>query len=138
MTPAQLTPEKTYRDLWMLWFAFVVSIGMYYFVATTLPAGSPDANSPLVLPMFGIAILELSASVFCRMRFGSRAGQLRSLMTVRTGYIIAFVLSEAVAISGLILYFVARWPRYWIFFLLGCAGLLLNVPRREDLKQPRV
>jgi hypothetical protein len=135
VTPAQITPEKTRRFLVMMWVALVASVGVYYFLTTTLQPANPDPNSVLVFPLVGMAVLVVLASVYCKARFGAREGQTRSTAMVRAAYIIALTLDESAAILGLVVYLLSGWPQYWLLFVLSGAGFILNFPRRDDFEQ---
>jgi hypothetical protein len=137
VTPDLASPEQTLRAVRIMWFAFVVSIGLFYVLTEVLFTAEPQQNFHLVGPMLAIAVYEVFASVYYRTRFGRRGGKPRSVAVVKASHVFAFMMSESAALFGLVAYFVAGWPRYWIFFLIGVAGFLLNIPRREDFEQPR-
>ena len=109
------------------------TLPVYFFIMNTvLKKGSANPNSPVVFPLLGLALLMLLASFYLKARFGAREGQPRSLVMVRTGYIIALALTESPALFGVVVYAVSGWPQSWLFLLISATGYLLNFPRRDD------
>jgi hypothetical protein len=103
MTPSPLAPEKSYRLVLMIWVALFASIAMdYLLVAAILQPAKTDPNPALVLPLLGLSILIVPASVYCRTRIG---------VTVQAGHIVALMLAVAPAELGVV-----------VFAVSGCRG----------------
>ena len=137
MTPAPNTPEPTLLAAGTMWLAGVASIGVFYILTKSLLELNPVPNLRLVWLTLGIAIYEVFLSVYWRARLRARARKTLSLTTARGGYLLAFMACESAAVFGLVAFLIAGWPRYWILFLIGLAGFVLNIPRREDFEPPR-
>ena len=43
----------------------------------------------------------------------------------------ALVMSNSVAVYGLVVFVVAGWPLYWIFFAISAVAFILNFPRPD-------
>ena len=135
MTPAPITPESTRRFLVILWIVLLVTIGMYYYLTTILPADKADVNSPLIFPLLGFGIASVLVSLYVKARFGVRDDRPRTLAMVRAAYILALVMDEVPGILGFVVYMVSAWPRHWVFYVISAAGLALNFPQRGDFEQ---
>jgi hypothetical protein len=135
MTPTPITPENTRRFLVIMWSALFVTIGMYYYLTTILPAGKVDANSPLALPLLGFGIASVLASLYFKARFGARNDRPRTLAMVRAGYVVALVFDEIPALLGFVVYMLSAWPWHWVFYVISAAGLAINFPQRGDFEQ---
>ena len=134
-TPAPITPETTRRFLVILWTVLLVTVGMYYYLTTILPAGKADVNSPLVFPLLGFGIASVLVSLYVKARFGARGDQPRTLAMVRAGYVVALVFDEVAALLGFVVYMVSAWPLHWVFYVISVAGLAFNFPQRGDFEQ---
>jgi hypothetical protein len=139
LTRTQPTQEQALRAVRIIWFGFIVSIGVFYYLTKTVFEAVPDQNSRLVWPMLGIAIYAvLVASLRYKRSFGRRASKPRTLAVLKARYIFGLMRIESATTYGLVAYLILGWPRYWIFFLISGAGFLLNIPRREDFEQPQM
>jgi hypothetical protein len=47
--------------------------------------------------------------------------------------IVAVGLCESVGLFGLMVYFVTTTPYYYVFFIVSVIGILLHMPRRDQL-----
>ena len=111
MTPSLITPEKSYRIILMIWVVLFASIGMYYFLCkTVLQPDKIDPDASLAFPLLGLAILMVLWSVRFKTRLGVRKGLPRALGMVQAGYIFALLLTEAVALQGVVAFVVFGWP----------------------------
>jgi hypothetical protein len=130
MTP--MTPEKSYGSVLIIWFALVPSTGMFYFIIrTSLQPGTMDPKWPLTYPLLVLAILMVLWSRHYATRYGAREAGPRPLAKVQFGYLLALVMSNSVAVYGLVVFVVAGWPYYWFFFVISAVAFILNFPRRD-------
>ena len=135
MSPAPSTAESTRRFLVILWIVLFVSIGMYYYLTTIIPAEQADPNSPLIFPFLSLAILMALASVYYKARFGARDDRPRTLAMIRVGYVVALVFDEVPAMLGFVVYLLTAWPQHWLFYIISATALVLNFPQRETFEQ---
>jgi hypothetical protein len=74
-----MTPEKAYRLVLLIWAALFVSVGIdHLLVAAIVQPAKTDPNAPLALPLLGLSILMVLASVYCRTALGLRCGRVTS------------------------------------------------------------
>ncbi len=136
MTPSPVTPEKAYRLVLIIWAALFASIGMYYVVCRTLlqPA-KVDPDAPLAVPLLVLAILMVLSSRYFATRLGTRGGRVRTPAKVQAGYILALMMSESIALYGVVILTTSGWEHYWVFFAISVVAFILNFPRRDAFEQ---
>ena len=111
-----------------------MGVVMYYPVSLALQPTKADSNWPFAYLLLGVAVLLAGVSYPLRIRFSASADGRKIAAQVRTAYIVAYVICEAAAVLGLIVLFASGWPLYWVFFLIGLAGLALQFPRQSEFE----
>ena len=104
----------------------LMSVFLHLLITVIVPASTapdPKSNLPLVLLVVSMVVLILSFAL-------PRALRRLSPRAAAPAFVLALAMCEAVSIFGLLLHFAVAWPYYWIFMLLGGAGMLVNFPRR--------
>ena len=77
-------------------------------------------------------MITFALSFVIKMRTLKYAIDNKSVELVQTGQIVAYALSEAVSLFGLLAGFAAGSQFFFLFFAVGIVGMLLHFPRREN------
>ena len=135
--------EQMYRGLVVTWFALFVSQFLFllvlYFVKPEL--FQFDFSQPLLPGKFAIivgifalvAITNLAISFLIRKKYLDQAVTDQNVHFVQTALITGSALCESVSLFGLMLAFVADYQYFFLWFILGIAGMIFHFPRRDSL-----
>ena len=135
----ELDLNKRYQTLIVLWFALLMSIGMYFFV--TIFAGAniqSQAANPrssvltIVLTAVGTFLVILSFAVKQKLLRRSVVNQDPSL--VQKALIVACAMCEVAAVLGVVERFVVGNNDYYLLFVVAALGIVLHFPRRSQLE----
>ena len=136
-TPAA-NPQESFelklRTLRTLWVALFSSIGLYY--ALTIFVGlreETDSNPMVSLVLAVVALSTILASFLLKSKLLTRAAEQQQVSLVQQAYILAWALTEAAAIFGLLDFFVTGHRHYYILFIVAAFVQLLHFPRREHV-----
>jgi hypothetical protein len=131
--------NKQYQMLLILWFALLMSVGLYLLMSfLAAPPLRTEARTPtesliaLGLTMFGAVLVLVSFLV--KKKFFQRAIEQQDPSFVQKGIVLACALCEAAALLGLLERFAFARPEYFWLFLIGGAGILLHFPTRNKLE----
>ena len=126
--------EAQHRTMLILWFAFLMTIVMYFFLTFVIPREDGASNRMLTIVFSAMSVFAVGVSFVVKKKFFARAIDEQQLRLVNTGFIVAAALCEVGALLGLLDFLVAL-DRYY-FLLMGVAllGMLLHFPRRSDLE----
>ncbi len=127
--PAALNPRQF---LLIVWTTMAATAVIYSFLAVKVVPPGTRSDSPLILPLLAIALVELPGSLYLRKRFMNLKLRPGSPASPSGAYVLAFAMAESITLFGLLIHVMAAWTWYWIFFLMGLAAFALNFPRRGD------
>src|SRR5258706_11356315 len=102
------------RRLRIIWFALLVTIGMYYFI--TRFTGQPESNPirTLSLALAAAGAFFVLVSLLFKQKYLKQAVETQRIELVITGYILAYALCEVPALLGLVDYFVTGNRYYYV------------------------
>lgn len=127
--------DAQYRTMLIIWFAILMSVGMIFFVTPILQspplAEQNDTTLPWVFAGLSATLFLLSFVLKGRMLAQSVKSQRPEL--VQSAMILAVALCEAISIFGMIAYLTTGTRYYYIFFIVSVVGILLHMPRRNQL-----
>jgi hypothetical protein len=125
-----------FRTLLMLWGALFLSIGIYFILSllTNGPNGDTSQNRTLTFMLAAAASFLAIISLAIKQKFLTQSVERQRVELVQTGYTIAWALSEAAALLGLLDHFVTGNRYYYLLFIIGACGMLLNFPRRQHVE----
>lgn len=123
--------EVRLRSMRMLWMSLILSIGGY-FVLTLFAhrSDSVEANSMLSVILVIVAASTTLVSFLIKSKLLAKAvdaGQ------VQQAYIVAWAVTEAGALMGVLDYFLTTDRYYYALFLMAAVGQLLHFPRSEHV-----
>lgn len=135
--------ESARRTLQIVQAAFLGSIAMYALLVKTIPSTVP-ANLQLFRIITVVAVLDVLVVFVVRRTLVARAqGTLAAqpedagaLQRWRTGYIVTWAASEAVALFGVVLHFIGfTLTQVAPFLIAGFVLILFSAPRRPATAQ---
>ncbi len=133
----QPNPAKLHRILMIIWAAMFVSITMFFLLATFIAPEQPqtpgDGNRTMTIIFATLGTLVAIASILFRHRLVAQAVERQQPQQLFTAYIVAFALSEAAAIFGMLNRFTTSDRYYYLLFIVAAISLLLNLPRQSDI-----
>ena len=131
-----------YQTLLIVWAALlstqVLFVVMLFLVKPNLFRfdflRSPLEPSGTMILGFAVAAVTCVALSFAfKRRLYERAVEAQDPAQVRSGLIIALALCEASSLFGLVLAFAFDYPYFFLWFILGIAGMLLHFPKQTDM-----
>lgn len=131
--------DKRYQTLVVLWFALLMSIGMYFlfsvFVAPEV--GNEPRNPPsslLILMLTALATLLVILSFAVKNKFLARSIEKQDISLVQKGLVIACAMCEVSALLGLVEHFLIGNRESYLLFLIAAVGTAFHFPRRIQLE----
>jgi NADH:ubiquinone oxidoreductase subunit 2 (subunit N) len=131
--------DKRYQTLVVIWFAQLMSIGMFFlvtvFVASeiTNESGTPS-RSLLIVVLTAIGTFLVIVSFAVKRKLLERSVENQDLSLVQKGLVIACAMCEVSALLGLLERFIIGNREYYLLFLLAAAGTAFHFPRRSQLE----
>jgi FtsH-binding integral membrane protein len=128
-----------YQTLLILWFALLMSIGMFFgvtlFVAPEIgnnPRNSTNSIAIVVLTALGMSLVILSFVV--KRKLLERSVETQDINLVQQALVVACAMCEASALLGIIERFSFSVGASYLLFLLAAAGTALHFPKRDQLE----
>lgn len=129
----QANLDNRIRSVRTIWFAMLLSIGLYYLL--TLFTGNPHEDvRPNKHLFFGFAVAGLFfviISLPIKKKYLTQAVNEQRVRLVQTGYVVAWALTEVAALLGLLDFFLTGNRHYYLLFIIAALGNLLNFPQRQ-------
>lgn len=137
MTTA-ITPRKSYQLLMFIWWAMLVSLGIYLAVCRIADVRIRPETTAMPLELIrnillAVSVMELAAAGFF-MRRMVKAAETGStdFQKLSAVFIVSFAIAESVAIYGMVLYFLGDAENtLYLFLILSAAALVWFKPDRE-------
>ena len=129
----QTVGEPQYRSLVVVWLVFVISQVLFFALCLAISPG--DDSGFLYVLRWPIAVLGLTLvleSFRWKRRILFNSKKLDRPSEVNRAYIVAFALSEATALYGLMLRF-AAFRYYYVLFAAGAITTMLHFPRKNHV-----
>lgn len=126
--------ELRLRTLQTLWIGLMLSIVAYF--GLTLFVGRPEGlepNSTLSIVLLAIAALTTLLSFPIKSKLFNQAIDQQQVQMVQQAYIVAGAMCEVGALLGVLDFFLTSNRFYYVLFIIGVLGQLLNFPRREHV-----
>lgn len=126
-----MTSASDYRNQVVTWLAILAAIPMYYVVMHNVRPVAPVDNPVLVNALLGAALVLVGASFVLKSVVPARAPGEQGPRLQRVGFILALILCETAALSGVVIWFLTASPRSTWFLGIGAAGILMHFPGRH-------
>jgi len=130
----QTSIEVRVRTLRTLWFALLLSIGMYYvftLIAERREDLAPNPNLSLALICAGMLIVLVTLLI--KSRLLSKAVDQQNPVMVQQAYVVTYAINEVAALLGLMDFFLTNDRYYFVLLIIAALGLLVHFPRREHV-----
>lgn len=123
--------------LLIIWAAQVMALVFFLLIALLVFKQSENSSSTWALIFAALGALLVLISFQLKRRTLASAVEGRdareSMARVQTGYIMAWALCEAAGLLGLLTRVFTNSPFFLSLFVIAALGMLLNIPRREQL-----
>jgi len=131
--------DKRYQTLVVLWFALLMSIGMYFlFSVLVAPSVINDpgnsSRSLLIVTLTALGTFLVIASFAVKRKLLERSVEKQDVSLVQKSLVIACAMCEVSALLGLLEHFIIGNREYYLLFLLAAAGTAAHFPRRNQLE----
>ena len=140
--------DKEFLILKMIWFAILMSLGIYLFFglyssANFGPSMKEDVFGILRTVLYIVSFITLIATRYVRKcvltgkvryRQSSQTSQHPALQRYRTAMIVALAMSESIGIYGLVLFFLGKNPMdLSLLIVLSAGAIFMYRPRRDEV-----
>ncbi len=126
--------DGQYRTMLILWFAFLSTIVIYFFLSLVLPGHEGPENRLLAILFTATGTFLVVISFAVKKTVLSRSVESQAARPVSTAFILAAAFCEGAALLGLMGLLAARDRYYFVLIALAFIGLLLHFPRRSHLE----
>jgi F0F1-type ATP synthase membrane subunit c/vacuolar-type H+-ATPase subunit K len=126
--------DAQYRTMLILWFAFLMSVVMYFVISLAAPQPAETGNRMLTILLSALGAFLVGVSFVVKKKFLAQAVETQQTRLVNTALILAAAFCEAAALIGLLDLFIARDRYYVVLIAISFLGLLLHFPRRSHLE----
>jgi magnesium-transporting ATPase (P-type) len=130
----QTSIELRIRTMRTLWFALLLSVGVYF--GFTLFAGRKEGLAPnptMSLTLLCIAMLTVLVAFVIKSKLLSKAMEQQNPGMVQQGYVMTWAITEVSALLGLLDFFLTNDRYYYFLLIIAALGLLVHFPRREHV-----
>jgi uncharacterized membrane protein len=127
--------DGRHRTMLILWFAMLMSIGMFFVLVQVIerpPRGQSELGV-LVWILMALGIMAFLASFLLKRKMLAQSVREQRPDLVQSAMILALALCEVTSLFGMVAYFTTGTPYYYIFFIISVVGELLHMPRRDQL-----
>jgi hypothetical protein len=131
--PVDTRVDDSLRALRIIWLAILAGVVVIFVVTRLVEGRAGGGLDVLFWILLALGVGELGASFVLKQKMLRQAVAEQKLELVRSAYILAFALCEAVALSGLIAHLVTGHKNYYFLFALSGFGVVVHKPQRNDL-----
>lgn len=135
MNQKQASAEGVYQRVLMIWVAFLCSISLLGLVTYFIARDEGNGNTTAILPLGVLSLALVASSILLRKRALARAASVGEVMKVQQAYVLAFALSEAASVMGVVARFLTGEKWAYLLIGVGALALLLNRPRRGAVQE---
>lgn len=126
--------DAQYRTMLILWFAFLMSIVMYFVISLVVPRIEETGNRMLTILFSALSAFLVVVSFGVKKKVLAQAVETQQIRLVNTAFILAAAFCEAAALIGLLDLFITRDRYYVVLIAISFLGLSLHFPRRSHLE----
>ena len=126
--------DARHRTMLIVWFMILMSVGMIFFLTLVIQRPAADGSDNTLLLVFAAAsIFPFLLSFVIKRKLLAQSVTEQKPALVQSAMIVAVALCESVGLFGLMVYFTTTTPYYYVFFIVSVIGILLHMPRRDQL-----
>jgi hypothetical protein len=129
----KLPPGDGGHRFWVtVWAAMTSAILVYFALGLWVKPVAIAENATLERVLMSLSAAYVIASFPAKRWVLAQAQEIESVALRRAALVVPWVLCEVAAVTGIALRLVIGSSHYYVFLLLGLAGMLLNFPRRGE------
>jgi NADH:ubiquinone oxidoreductase subunit 2 (subunit N) len=126
--------ETRQRSLITLWFALLMSLGLYLLVTLFAMESREESGSKLLSFIFAaVATFTVILSFPLKQRLLRRSVEKQDPSAVQSAFVLAWAMCEVSALLGIVEYSVVGTRDYLVLFLIAAVGMILHFPTRQHL-----
>jgi magnesium-transporting ATPase (P-type) len=130
----QTSIELRIRTMRTLWFALLLSVGVYFgFTLFAVRKEGLQPNPTVSLTLLCIAMLTVLVAFVIKSKLLSKAMEQQNPGMVQQAYVMTWAISEVSALLGLLDFFLTNDRYYYFLLIIAALGLLAHFPRREHV-----
>jgi hypothetical protein len=131
--------NKRYQTMIVLWFAFLMSVAMYFLFSLFVPPRTISQPNDLpgsfvMFALTGLGTFLVIISFAVKNKLLERSVEQQDMSLVQKALVIACALCEAGALLGLVEYFIVGTREYYLLLVIAAVGIALHFPRRSQLE----
>jgi len=130
--------DKRYQTLVVLWFALLLSVGMYFlfltFAAPRIQDEPANRSSLLIVALTTLGIFLVIVSFAVKRKLLERSVEKQDVSLVQKALVIACAMCEVSALLGFVERLVIGNREYYWLFLFAAGGIAFHFPRRSQLE----
>jgi hypothetical protein len=124
--------DQQYRRWVKVWIAMTAPILVYFGLALWLKPVATAENPTLERILMSLAAAYVIASIPAKRWLLAQAEEIDSDLLRQAAIVVPLALCEVAALTGIGLRLVIGSSHYYVFLLLGLAGMLLNFPKKGE------
>jgi hypothetical protein len=128
----QTASDRQHRSLVTVWLVLLISQGLFFAFCLVVTPENDRLLYTFRWPILVLALTLVIDSFVFKLRILPNAAKQHKPSEVNRAYILAFALSEATAMFGVLLRF-ASFRYYYILFGVAAISMLLHFPRKEHV-----
>ncbi len=121
------------RTLLILWFMILMSVGMMFFLTLVIQRPAVGGDNTLLWVFAAVSIFPFLLSFVIKRKLLAQSVREQKIALVLSAMIVAVALCESVSLFGMMVYFTTPTHYYYVFFIVSVIGILLHMPRRDQL-----
>ena len=107
---------------------------MFYVMTQFVPRPPAESSNNVVAwTLAGVGLAIAFLSVLVKQMLLAKAVEKQQLQIVQQAYTVAFALSEAAGLFGVLMYFITSTPYYFVMFIVSVIFMVVHFPRRRHL-----
>ena len=127
--------DQRLRTLRILWFAMLSNVAIFFlFISFAFePSNANVSNNTLSIALLVVGITLVIVSFLMKQKMLQLSVAQQKVDMVQTAFVLAWAISEAAALLGILDRFLTGNPYYFILLAISFVGIALNIPKRDHL-----
>lgn len=122
------------RVMLIVWFMILMSVIFMFFLTLVIQRPAAGGSDNMMLWVFtAFSVFTFILSFVIKRRILAQSVREQKIALVQSAMIVAVALCETVSLFGMMVYFTTGTPYYYVFFIVSVIGILLHMPRRDQL-----
>ena len=128
--------NKRYQTLIVLWFAMMMNVALFFFIALFAAPYSADAaaSSIVLFILAGLGTFLVVLSFAVKRKLLERSVVNQDVAMVQKALVVACAMCEIAGLIGLVERIIFKTNDHFLLFIVAAIGTALHFPRREQLE----